>query len=413
MAVEHHRTILKTLFTLLSLLFPSKGTFYGFASGLGKAANDRKGDTNSPFAKALVKYLDTENQDIAVVFRAIREDVEKHTYPKQVPQMEEKLQGQFYFNKVNKDSDGDLIPDSIDECDYQKGIMKANGCPDTDKDGVPNYRDDCPTEYGLTQNGCPNIEVKTVKDSDGDGFTDNVDNCPYQYAKTNGGCPKGLMLKIDKNRPIMVFVRGNSTVNDFYIGKYEVTVEEYLAFCSATNSNYPEWLEKGSQYNIKTGNNNHYKKIGYRQIGSNNLPIVGISWYNAIKYCKWLSETTGQNYRLPTEEEWEYAAKGGIASKRYDYAGSNKIDKVAWYYGNSNGKPHSVGQKKANDLKIYDMSGNVWEWCSDWYDSDKTTPVLRGGSWGFSSTDCRVTYRYFGILSIRTDNIGFRVVKED
>ncbi|CAN0540671.1 unnamed protein product, partial [Scytosiphon promiscuus] len=101
--------------------------------------------------------------------------------------------------------------------------------------------------------------------------------------------------------------------------------------------------------------------------GFENHPVISVTWYGAIEYTKWLSEQTKQSYRLPTEAEWEYAARGGKESKDYMYAGSNSIDKVGWYSSNSNDETHPVGQKIGNELGIYDMSGNVWEWCNDWY----------------------------------------------
>lgn len=256
------------------------------------------------------------------------------------------------------------------------------------------------------------------------------------------------VIEWSENTPIpqTVFVKGGSfqmgsndgraneqpihtvTIKDFNIGKYEVTVKEYLAFCEATNSNYPEWLEVGNKYHVETGTDGYYKNKGYSRTGSDNLPIVGVSWNNAKAYCKWLSETTGQTYRLPTEAEWEYAARGGNQSNGYKYSGSNNIDEVAWYNDNSGSKTHPVGTKKANELGIYDMSGNVWEWCEDkWHDNYQNAPtdgsawlqngdntrVLRGGSWGSLNNYCRVASRNDFNPSNRSYSGGFRVVRGD
>ena len=132
-----------------------------------------------------------------------------------------------------------------------------------------------------------------------------------------------------------------------------------------------------------------------------------------------------QRFRLPTEAEWEYAARGGQKSKGYKYAGGNDINRVGWTYENSGDATHKVGQKQPNELGLYDMSGNVWEWCSDWYGKEcykqssadnSTGPatgtyrVLRGGSYLGSGTSSRVAGRYFGTPSYRIDNNGFRVV---
>ncbi|MEM9848751.1 MAG: SUMF1/EgtB/PvdO family nonheme iron enzyme [Bacteroidota bacterium] len=211
-------------------------------------------------------------------------------------------------------------------------------------------------------------------------------------------------------------------VKDFSIGKYEVTVEEYLAFADATNSHYPKWLEKGNNYHVETGTDDFYKKKGYSRRAAS-LPVVGVSWNDAVAYCKWLSRKTGKDYRLPTEAEWEYAARGGQKSNNYQYAGSNTLGTVAWYSGNSDSKPHNVGGKKANELGIYDMSGNVWEWCNDRFDKDyysnspSSNPqgaangrsrVLRGGSWDFSPSFCRVSYRLNGNPDFGSNDLGFR-----
>ena len=208
-------------------------------------------------------------------------------------------------------------------------------------------------------------------------------------------------------------------VRDFYLGKCEVTVREYLQFADATNKNYPEWLEKGNKYNVETGTDGLYKDLGYSRSASN-LPVVGVSWDDAVSYCAWMTaRNPGKTYRLPTEAEWEYAAWGGSQGEGYTYAGSNNLDEVAWYSDNSNSKPHAVGQKKANKLGLYDMSGNVWEWCSGWYGpGSQSNPkgaasgsvrVIRGGSWFYAAEDCRVSNRNLNSPEFLLINLGFRL----
>ena len=151
-------------------------------------------------------------------------------------------------------------------------------------------------------------------------------------------------------------------------------------------------------------------------------------YYHIQDFIKKLNKKTGQNYRLPTEAEWEYAARGGVEtiheSSQTKYAGSNNIDNVAWYTSNSGSKTHTVGTKQANELGIYDMSGNVWEWCSDWYGSyssgSQNNPqgaksgkyrVLRGGSWNNNAIYCRVANRYRNNPALTLNNNGFRLVQ--
>jgi formylglycine-generating enzyme required for sulfatase activity len=224
---------------------------------------------------------------------------------------------------------------------------------------------------------------------------------------------------LDNEKPVHLVL-----LADFEIGKYPVTIGEYLGFCHETNKNYPEWLEKGSQYHLETGSDNHYKREGIGREYEHH-PIVGVSWDDATAYCQWLSRKTGKKYRLPTEAEWEFAARGGILSKSFLYAGSNDLNEVGWYLDNSDSKPQRVGQKKSNELGLYDMSGNVWEWCNDWYGAYKASKksvlnpqgpdkgslrVLRGGSWNDDALYCRVSYRRYTSPEFRSDNLGFRLV---
>ena len=154
-----------------------------------------------------------------------------------------------------------------------------------------------------------------------------------------------------------------------------------------------------------------------------NLPVEQVSWYDAQEFIEKLNRLTGRTFRLPTEAEWEYAARGGSKSRGYKYSGSNSIDAVAWYYGNSAEKTHSVKGKQANELGLYDMSGNVYEWCSDWYGDyssslqrDPGGPfigsdrVLRGGCWRNNAQNCRVSYRDYIAPSYRSFSLGFRLV---
>ena len=152
------------------------------------------------------------------------------------------------------------------------------------------------------------------------------------------------------------------------------------------------------------------------------LPVENVSWSDCQEFIKKLNVLTGKIFRLPTEAEWEFAARGGNKSRGYKYAGDNSIGDVAWYGGNSDNKTHPVKTKLPNELGLYDMSGNVWEWCMDWYgdyiSSAQTNPagsscdsprVLRGGSWRNDASYCRVAFRYYFSPSFRISSGGFRL----
>ena len=168
--------------------------------------------------------------------------------------------------------------------------------------------------------------------------------------------------------------------NNYFLGKTEVTQALWKAVMDSNPSSF-----KGD-----------------------NKPVECVSWNDCQEFISRLNAATGKHFRLPTEAEWEFAARGGINSKHYKYSGSDNIDDVAWYYDNSREETHDVATKQPNELGLYDMSGNVWEWCSDWYgdysSSSQTNPtgansgscrVLRGGSWDCSAGPCRSSYRYY------------------
>ena len=186
------------------------------------------------------------------------------------------------------------------------------------------------------------------------------------------------------------------TLSDFYMGKYEVTQAQWKSVMGEDN------------------NPSNFK--------GDNLPVDSVSWDEALEFIEKLNEMTGGNYRLPTEAEHEYAARGGSSSRGYKYSGSNNINEVAWHDGNSGKSTHPVGTKKANELGIYDMSGNVFEWTSDLYGAydgnPQTNPqgadsgsirVFRGGSWYNNARFVRVTYRNYTGPDNSADNLGLRL----
>lgn len=227
---------------------------------------------------------------------------------------------------------------------------------------------------------------------------------------------KFKVIAFDKKsfEPEMVFVEGGTfemgsnfgdsdenpvhsvTLNAFNIGKYEVTQAQWRSLMGSNPSRFTV---------------------------CDNCPVETVSWVAVQDFIRKLNAQTGKNYRLPTEAEWEYAAKGGRQSRGYTYSGSNDLASVAWYSDNSGSKTHVVAEKQENELGIYDMTGNVWEWCSDWYgaysSSNQINPtgayssqfrVLRGGSWYYYANYCRSANRLWLNPDVNYSNIGFRLV---
>ncbi len=220
-------------------------------------------------------------------------------------------------------------------------------------------------------------------------------------------------------------------VNNFYISEYEVTNKQYCNFLNNVKLN-SDSLKKyininGSwlQLNCKIYKDNEIFKV---ETGFENFPVNFVSWYGANAYCKY------NGCRLPTEAEWEYSAKGGESSffkilfkRYYEFSGSNEPYSVAWFNENSERKIHEVGTKHSNKANIFDMSGNLDEWCNDWYlsgyysDIEKEDPtgpekadfkVYRGGSWYNSKKMIRVTNRRAANPKSQKATVGFRVVKD-
>lgn len=371
--------------------YEPSGAFVSFSTSPGAIALDRQaGKDYSPYALALSKALRQPGLKIEDVFKRVSRSLARQG---QEPWVRNNYYGDFFF-KPKKE--------------------KASTTRDSDGDGIVDAQDNCPNQYGdITNYGCPKQEA--IRDN----FTAYVEHlsfkmnylpaASFQRGSEEGGSNEQPVREIE--------------LKDFYIGKYEVTVAEYLQFCQATNSHWPEWLKEGSQYNVRDGLDPFYKDKGYVLGDCDRMPIVGVSWYDAKAYCEWLSEKTGKTYRLPTEAEWEYAAKAG----RGELLNEGQFSRHAWFRENAERQPHEVGRKKANAYGLNDMFGNVWEWCEDTYDASyyekspqiqplnrdsTTTKVLRGGDWNSSMKSCAPHNRYSQEADNGNANTGFRVVCE-
>jgi hypothetical protein len=285
------------------------------------------------------------------------------------------------------------IYDSIEKLKHRDPFQKIESQPiirieeylkDSDKDGTPDGKDKCPKEPGDPQNGgCP-LPPSFF-------FPDMV--------LVRGGTFRMGSARRDKNAGNNEKPAHNVTLSDFYIGRTEVTQALWRKVMGTEPSNLSS-------------------------LNCDQCPIENVNWRDIQLFLQKLNTLDpNKNYRLPSEAEWEFAARGGqYMDQDFIFAGSNNIDEVSWYFGNAKGRTHPVSQKKANNLGLYDMSGNVYELCSDWYadytDNDENNPsgpksgtryVIRGGAWSGYAQYSRVANRYYTSPSNRNQNQGFRL----
>ena len=219
----------------------------------------------------------------------------------------------------------------------------------------------------------------------------NIEMVKVEVGSFNMGATPEMENPWEDEKP----VHRVTLTNDYYIGKYEVTQALWQAVMGSNPSNF-----KGDD-----------------------LPVEKVSWNDCQDFISKLNAMTGKRFRLPSEAEWEYAARGGKKSRGYQYSGSNTLGDVAWYEDNSGSKTHAVGTKQPNELGIYDMAGNVWEWCQDWYGSYSSSPqtnpigavsgsrrVRRGGCWCSSASYCCSSYHGSYAPDNRYIGLGLRLV---
>ncbi|RLD69361.1 MAG: hypothetical protein DRI95_00190 [Bacteroidetes bacterium] len=281
----------------------------------------------------------------------------------------------------------------------------------------------------------------------------------FDYIKSKRNFDNILEKEIAVQQIDMVYVKGGTftmgseegeenetpihtvALNDFYISKYEITNEQFCWFLNIYGSDTvkegehkgkkmiyytsgkEKWLWKGyiEDYSYENQGINFTEKAWRPRIGYDNYPVIKVTWYGANEFCNWA------NGRLPTESEWEYSASSGSEKSATKYAGSNRIDNVAWYSDNSNDKTHDIGEKESNELGIYDMSGNVWEWVEDCYDKDyyskcpeknpvnltkSSYKVIRGGGFESKKSDNTITHRGNYKRDSRDTDIGFRLCRD-
>ena len=413
---------------------------WGLTSGKKEIVSDGRPGTHSPFATALLDVLRKADQppNVMRICDLVLEKVAANTEqtpmgsPLQVPG-HQGGQMVLYFRQ-NEEADWKAAQKSNTHQAY------SDFC---DKYPHGNYIDDALAKLDSTEEKEIWEEVPKNREAALRRFIRENHTSPYvaearrliEKLQANNTSPAVPVVSPTPSIIVpdhMVLVKGGTfqmrekdqahpvTLSDFLINKYQLTFDEYDAFCKVTDRKLPD----------------------DRKWGRGKRPAIYVNWFDAIDYCNWRSQQealkpvyqvnqkqvtpnwNANGYRLPTESEWEFAARGGLSSQGFTYPGSNNVGEVAWHNTNSGSKTQHVGQKKTNELGIHDQGGNVWEWCWDWkaaYPSSASNDpkgsdtgscrVVRGGSWDVDHGRCRVVLRNDRDPYSAHNDCGFRLAR--
>ena len=417
-----------------------------YAAEPGKTAADGEKGRDSPFTTALLHNMTKPGQDILDLMKKVKAEVSAATNGAQSPRVDQNLSRDFAFYPgtaakpvtvepsavANQPDFGEVkvAPGALSLSFATAGSLELAGrIVEVPAGGSLPVRNLKPGTYPMSLRYADgNIETKNVEVESGLEIQVSFTYRPSPSVSAASSVPDGMVFvpggSFTMGSPAKEAGRSNDesqhqvTIRDFYIGATEVTQAQYKTVMGLNPSNF-----KGDE-----------------------LPVESVSWYDAVAYCNMLSKKEGlspaysisgtsvswnkgaKGYRLPTEAEWEFAARGGAAASssavKAVYAGSADVNEVAWYFGNSGNLSHPVGQKDPNGAKLYDMAGNVWEWCWDWYgafssgkQSDPKGPasgsrrVVRGGSWVSGASSLRSARRYYYDPGLRGESVGFRVLR--
>lgn len=380
----------------LARMDTAKGALILYAASAGEVAADGEGH-NGLFTSHLMKAINTPGLKVEDVFKKTVIDVTKATNDNQWPWSSGSIKGNFYFTINAPKAETVTITQPSSKENSTENLFWESIKNKTNPEYFKSYLEKYPQGVyaGLAKLeiviNSASEPVQTVKPK----VSSSSSSDPYtgmQFVYVDPGCfQMGSHNGASDEKPHRVCL-----TQGYYLGKYEVT--------------QAQWQQ------VMGNNPSHFK--------SSNKPVEQVSWDDVQDFIRKLNRQTGLHYRLPTEAEWEYACRSG--GKDQNYCGGNNAGRVAWYDDNSGSKTHTVGQKQANGLGLYDMSGNVLEWVQDWYDGDyySNSPsnnpkgpsggsrrVYRGGSWLSNVSGVRSALRFSLSPDSRLNFLGFRLAR--
>ena len=377
----------------LAQMAAPKGTFIAFAAAPGATAIDGGSYNlrNGVFTHYLKQEIVKEGISIDHIFTNVSRDVANLTNNTQAPFRNSSLTDIFYFKPIRNTRPGDSLTKYYYYVD-QNGNESQNRF--NDRKTAENEMKKL-NLYGKIYSNAGEVFVVDKPNIPFNNYTETINNLNIEMVAVQKGVfTMGCTSEQggdcnDSEKPAH-----RVTLSAFYIGKYEVTQ---------------------AQWKTVMGDNPSFFK-------GDNYPVDNVNWNEVQTFITKLNNMTDKHYRLPTEAEWEYAARGGVSSKDYKFSGGNTVGDIAWYWDNSNSRTHTVGEKPANESGIHDMSGNVWEWCSDWYGSYSNSVqmnptgassgsyrVNRGGGWSNDEKNVRVSHRNRSTPNARSNSLGFRL----
>lgn len=443
-------------------------TMIVYATAAGAVADDGRG-RNSPFTEAFLEHIDTPGLDVYDLYREISSDVSTSTGGEQRPEQYGNVTVRYALVPEDGTGGGGGRAPSLAALTTYGSVRISAATAGTiylDGDRLGSVSAGSSAVINDVETGSRSIEIRY-----GDGEQESSPVTVREGETARASFSYVERRAADEQLRNEIFIEGGSfrmgstdggddedpvhtvRVGDFRMMETEVTHAAFIEFLNSAGVSRDGSLGGNELIDMDDSDcavdysdySGRFSFGGSGYASSADTPVMEVTWYGAVVYANWLSEEDGltpayrisgstvswnrsaDGWRLPTEAEWEYAARGGQEARNTTYAGSNSVDRVAWYDDNSGDRTQPVGQKQPNELGLHDMSGNVWEWCWDWYDgdyygsaptSDPSGPgsgsnrVRRGGSWGSYASGTRVAFRSSGYPGNSYDSSGFRLVRD-